>query len=453
MMSDQEESKQKVNELDPFSSTFLLLKDSPRELFVIFLLKYLESYAYFVLSYTMILFLSDEFGFTDEEAGWAYGIYNMLCSVYGFAIGALIDRMGVKWSLVCGTFCLMGSRLVLTFANSVHVLLFILFGTLPLGGSLGIPVMQIGIKRFTNESNRKIAFNLFYMMMNLAAITAAPAIDAFHQMYPHGINVFFYGATHHISSFRMLFFSGACMTFMSMMLSLFCIRGALTTPTKKSSSFLDSYKTVLGSRRFWKFFSFIVILIGVRVIFRHLDATFPKYMVREFGSNVMYGSIIAINPLCVVCFLPLLSTFSHVNSMTMICIGATVSSLAPFMLAMGHSYFTAVGFVVILSIGEAIWSPRLYEYTVQVAEQGSEGIYMALASTPMFVATLLTGAMSGHLLDYFCPVLGVRHTEVMWFIIALMALPSPLLLMCLRKHIEDETTIQEREPPRDLHLQ
>ena len=40
--------------------------------------RYLESYAYFVLSYTLILFLSDEFGFTDEEAGWAYALLTAL---------------------------------------------------------------------------------------------------------------------------------------------------------------------------------------------------------------------------------------------------------------------------------------------------------------------------------------------------------------------------------------
>merc|ERR1719405_313904 len=92
----------------------------------------------------------------------------------------------------------------------------------------------------------------------------------------------------------------------------------------------------------------------------------------------------------------------------MILLGSAVSAVSPFFLAMGHTYTTAIGFVVSLSLGEAIWSPRLFEYTVMVAEQGREGTYMALASAPTFMATLVSGAMSGWLLETFCPAKGPR---------------------------------------------
>lgn len=418
------------------------MSSCPRELWLIFFLKYLESYAYFVLSYTLILFLSDEFEFTDEEAGWAYGIYGMLVTVYGFFMGTVIDNLGVKWSLVGGMIVLFISRLALTFVTDVRTILSILFTTLPLGGAMGIPVMQIAIKRYTKQVNRTISFSVFYVMMNLAAITAAPAIDLFHAKFPDGGVFTFFGHSYAVSTYRLLIFSGACMTFISLFVALCLIRESSESeneqPVQRRGGEPGSIiSEVTASPAFWRFFLLVVLLLGVRVIFRHLDATFPKYMVREFGEHAMYGSVIAINPLCVCLVVPMLAPISmRCHPLSMILVGASISSVAPFFLAMGHTYTTAVFFVTCLSLGEAIWSPRLFEYTVMVAEQGREGTYMALASAPTFLATLITGAMSGWLLETFCPANGPRHSELMWFLIGCFSILSPVLLYAFYDVIE-----------------
>merc|ERR1719502_1317692 len=186
---------------------------------------------------------------------------------------------------------------------------------------------------------------------------------------------------------------------------------------------------VTSSPAFWRFFLLVVLLLGVRIIYRHLDATFPKYMVREFGTHALYGSVIAINPLCVCMVVPMLAPISmRVPPLKMILLGAFVSSISPFFLAVGHTYTSAIFFVTCLSLGEAVWSPRLFEYTVMVAEPGREGTYMALASAPTFVATLVSGAMSGWLLETFCPATGPRHSELMWFLVGCMSILSPVLL-------------------------
>jgi hypothetical protein len=51
-------------------------------------------------------------------------------------------------------------------------------------------------------------------------------------------------------------------------------------------------------------------------------------------------------------------------------------------------------FVTQLSIGEAIWSPRWYDYSMSVAPEGKEGVFTALASAPLFLASLPTGQSS-----------------------------------------------------------
>ena len=51
----------------------------------------------------------------------------------------------------------------------------------------------------------------------------------------------------------------------------------------------------------------------------------------------------------------------------------------------------AVLFVVTLSLGESVWSPRWYDYSMSLAPEGREGIFTALASAPLFAAKLPTG--------------------------------------------------------------
>ena len=46
-----------------------------------------------------------------------------------------------------------------------------LLGPNTVAGALGVPVMTIGVKRYTHEGNRGFAFSLFYSLMNVAALT------------------------------------------------------------------------------------------------------------------------------------------------------------------------------------------------------------------------------------------------------------------------------------------
>ena len=41
----------------------------------------------------------------------------------------------------------------------------------------------------------------------------------------------------------------------------------------KQMGMLQTYKDVMASSSFWRFLLLIVLLIGVRVVFKHLDAT------------------------------------------------------------------------------------------------------------------------------------------------------------------------------------
>jgi MFS family permease len=86
--------------------------------------------------------------------------------------------LGVAKCLKIGFVLSFISRVIILTTTSEGVLLLCLLGTLPLSNCLGIPVLTVGIRRYTNEENRGFAFGLFYVVMNIGALIAGPLIDA-----------------------------------------------------------------------------------------------------------------------------------------------------------------------------------------------------------------------------------------------------------------------------------
>jgi len=128
---------------------------------------------------------------------------------------------------------------------------------------------------------------------------------------------------------------------------------------------------------FRRFLLVCLLTLNVRMVFRHLDGTLPKYMIREFGADTPKGKVYAINPFLRLLLVPIITAATtSVEPLVMIHYGTYVSALSVFFLAIWTSIPSCVLFVITLSIGEAIWSPRLYDYTMSVAQEGREGTYM-----------------------------------------------------------------------------
>ena len=88
----------------------------------------------------------------------------------------------------------------------------------------------------------------------------------------------------------------------------------------------------------------------------------------------------------------------------------------------------------VFSIGEAFYSPRVYEYAAAIAPKGQEASYGSLAYLPFLVGKLLVGT-SGWILAAFCPAKGPRNSGMMWLIFALAASVAPIGLIVFRRYI------------------
>ena len=376
-----------------------LLKTAPRELWLVYVLKALDSYGYFALSEVFTMLLSDEFGASDTVAGAVYGGWGTAITLYGILTGTLIDAMGVRTSLVASYALQTASRLVLVYTRSTALAYAMIFFVQPLASSWGAPVLTIAIKRLVRDADRTVSFGLFYAMMNVAALLSGFAIDALRLGLPRGISSD--ESSPLASPVRVVVLSTVATS-----LGALCVSwrfrdlphrgtaaagetgsggvGAVTWRTQAP----ENARGVLRNRRFWQFLAMAVFTLNLKQIFRHMDATFPKYAVRAFGCDAPFGSIYAINPAMIILGVPIVAAATpRVRHFDMIFRGGWITALSPFLLAWRQTYAGACAFVTVLSLGEMVWSPRWYDYTMACAPPGKEGVFGALALAPVFAAS------------------------------------------------------------------
>ena len=131
---------------------------------------------------------------------------------------------------------------------------------------------------------------------------------------------------------------------------------------------------VVRDRAFWRFMLLIAFLVLVKAIFVHMHATWPKFITRERGEDFDWGGLWALNSVLILFFVPVTTAFTrHLPAFKVIVIGAFVTAASPFIFALGSSTAIQVTAIVVLTIGEALWSPRSYEYNPRREAEAAGG--------------------------------------------------------------------------------
>lgn len=97
------------------------------------------------------------------------------------------------------------------------------------------------------------------------------------------------------------------------------------------------------------------------LVLRYMDSMLPKYMQRTMGCDAPYGTTYSINPAMIIVLVPLVSlASSQVPHFDMVHYGSYVSASSPFWIYLvpSPSVLGPILFVVQLSLGESLWSPR-----------------------------------------------------------------------------------------------
>ena len=112
--------------------------------------------------------------------------------------------------------------------------------------------------------------------------------------------------------------------------------------------------------------------------------------------------------------------------------GTFVMAAPTFLLALGPNIYTLFGYLIIMTIGEAMWQPRFLQWVAEIAPKGMTGIYMGIGQFPWFLTKVITSLYSGWFLMNYAPE-GVApemmNTETMWLIYGFIAIISPIGLL------------------------
>jgi len=188
-----------------------------------------------------------------------------------------------------------------------------------------------------------------------------------------------------------------------------------------------------------KFSFFIFCLIPVQTLFAHNWLTIPLYVERAYrgmwiGQN--FEVAVNFNPLLIFILAPLVAAMTtKAKVYKQMIVGTFVMAAPTFILAIGPSFWTLLCYLVLMTVGEAIWQPRFLQYAAEIAPEGRTGAYMGVAQFPWFLTKIITSIYSGWFLERYCPAHGELNTEAMWFIYGLIAISSTIMLLMARNWI------------------
>ncbi|HEY0369278.1 MAG TPA: MFS transporter, partial [Chthoniobacterales bacterium] len=348
-------------------------------------------------------------------------------------------------------------------------------GVLPLavGEALGTPVLLAATRRYSTTQQRSISFSLIYMVMNVGYVAAGWIFDYVRQLHLQ-LNLFGFQPTTH----QQLFLVSLAFELLLFPTIWFLRRDTNERLTSHHSHFINRigatvrdsaietgrlFRRLLSQSAFFRLLAFFLLIGFLKAIFLQMDYVFPKFGDRELGVGAPVGKIANINAILIILFVPVIGALTQrFSAYRMVIIGGAICAAGVFIMALptgwfqpaadsgfgqwlGHSYLGVQGrihpyyvmaafYLSVFSIGEAFYSPRVYEYAAAIAPPGQEASYGALAYIPFLIGKLLVGT-SGWILAAFCPAEGPRHSGTMWLIFALAASIAPVGLLIFSRYI------------------
>ena len=398
---------------------FGVLKETRKEYWGIQIVNFLDCTFYFAMLTIATVFLSEDLGLDDKQAGYTTAIFTSATTLMLTVSGLLTDWLGIRKSLTISMVSMLVLRLAVVAVGLMPGLphrgilagvLFFLMAPFMAGIQT---VFQSSCQRFTTKRSRSAGFNLWYLFMNIGAAAGGAAIDIVRlKLHLANVHIFSMGVVTAV----------LCLVVGSLMVRREDQLVSPNTPVEAQAEEakvehknpLQIVREVFREPALWRLLVLIALILGVRAVYTYLYLLMPKYWLRTIGPDAAIGTLNMINPFGIVIglilFIPITNKFKVFN---MLVYGAMVSAFSLFPMALpwqiyGGSiayahYLMALLCMIIVTVGEVIWSPKLNEYTAAIAPKGQEGTYLGLSLMPWFLAKTLVSLLSGHMLERWCP--------------------------------------------------
>ncbi|MFN8611017.1 MAG: MFS transporter [Vulcanimicrobiota bacterium] len=395
------------------------------------LVNFSDGIAYFGILNLLVLYFSKDLHIADQYASMYVSVLTGPVALLMVPGGWISDRLGtrhaISLSLLLGALG-RGGLCACTRLPAELVPTGVVASLLVMALATGIlqPALYAGVKETTRTRYASMGFSLLYAIMNLG-IVAESAISPFIRT-DSGLG---WGISGVLSVM-------VAITVLQLLLHLVAFPKE-STPGSTGDAEADKGIGIpreepapTGTIFNLRFFYFIFILLPVRTLFAHQWLTIPDYIFRCFDKGVAdrYEWFTGLNPLVVMVAVPVLCHLtSRVHVLRMMIVGTAVSAAATFLLCLPPDPTRLIAYVVVFSLGEALWASRFLEYIAALAPPGQVGLYMGVANLPWFLAKFTTGFYSGWMLSHYLPKAGHLRPEMLWTIYGLIACLSPIGLL------------------------
>ncbi|MEE4310571.1 MAG: MFS transporter [candidate division KSB1 bacterium] len=364
-----------------------------------------ERAAYYGMFIALTLYLTREVGFSDVETGWVVAYFASTIYLAPTFTGALSDKIGFRNGLMLAFGLLtFGYALLGAVPEKLTAILSLTF--IMIGGAFVKPIISGTVAKCSDSANRARAFAIFYQIVNIGAFLGKTIAKPLRTEL----------------GLKYINFYAAGMALIALILVALFYKNVDTSGVGKSTR--EVLNGLLRVVRNLRFMALILIVAGFWAIQGQLYATMPKYTLRMVGEAAAPEWLANINPFIVVLFVvPITHLIRKRTPVTSIAIAlfiipisAFTVSLSPLIQAAAGNSVSIFGLfslhpvtialivgIALQGLAECFLSPRFLEFASKQAPKGEEGLYMGYQHLTTFFAWLFGFAISGYLLETFCP--------------------------------------------------
>jgi MFS family permease len=444
--------------LKEITQPFIDLFHASRALWGVNLSYLLEGITYFGVVGYLVIYFTDFIKLDDIRAGQMVGFQTAGITLAMLFLGATVDWIGVRKSLIYSLLFMLIGRIFLTLGpnittsvglwSSAHLVAMLGILGIILGYGIYQPACYAAVKQFTDEKTSAMGYAMLYAIMNLGGflpgIMAPPIRKAFANEKDGILAVMWVYVALTVLGIIVV----------AIILTKKTIEKTIREVSKETKEKIEADKKAEEEKsakekimfylknfpvKDFRFMFFIFILIPVQTLFAHNWLTLPVYFKRAFTGVVQdnFEFFTNFNPILIFILTPMVTALTTKrNTYKMMILGTFVMASPTFILALGPSIYTVFAYLIIMTTGEAMWQPRFLQWVAEIAPKGMTGIYMGIGQFPWFLTKVVTSLYSGWFLMHYASegaLPSQMNTETMWLIYGFIAILSPIGLVLARK--------------------
>lgn len=357
-----------INKKERFKSLLGTYSGLPKEIYVLFIARVINCIGNFVYPF-MTFFLKDRLNMSPKQIGVFITITAVCGGIGALAGGKLADHAGRKRTIVISQGLAAFSLILCGILNNPHFIIWLLILSGIFNGAAQ-PANSAMLADVTNKQNRKAAFSLLYLGINVG-FAIGPLIAGL--LYNNHM--------------RILFIGDGITTLISLILVVVFVKESIPEKSQVETIVDDDEKSEEGStilalikRPNLVIFTFISIIYSF--IYAQAGYIIPLQVNDIFGSvasKKLYGYLMTVNALIVIFFTTVITHITKRNkSVLNIALAGVFYAIGFGMLSVIKAYPLFIVSTAVWTVGEILCSTNSGVYIANHSPMSHRGRFNAL---------------------------------------------------------------------------